>query len=126
MFWSRKPKTKEVPVAGSAGFSTPFGLAYTRHAQPDPGIAAFSYDAMALPLYTAIGGGVQNARQFKSAPSNTVVYQRQAIALTTVGNPGNLAGTFGSGPLIDTTSQPGDPSPNAIPAPGSFMLPQGV
>jgi hypothetical protein len=101
-------------------------LHYTRHTQPDPGIAAFSYDTILLPLYTAIGWGVQNRRQFKSAPSNPVVYQNQAIGITTIGNPGNLAGTFVSSPLLDTTSNPGQMTVPAITQPGSFQIPQGA
>lgn len=126
MFWSRKPKTKNVPVGGSAGFGAAYGIHYSRHAQPDPGIAAFSYDTLALPLYTPSGASVQNRRQFNSAPSNGVVYQRQAIQLTTVGNPGNLAGQFVSGPLVDTRSNSGGIDAPAIAAPGSFEMPRMV
>ena len=126
MFWKRRAKKEPEGAAnspGSQGFGRAFQIQYTRHGQPDPGIAANSYDMMLLPIYTAIGAGVQNRRQFQSAPSNTVVVQRQAVGLTTVGNPGNLAGTFVSTPLLDVTSSPGDVQAFAIPAPGSFMIP---
>ncbi len=123
--FGRKPKQppiKNVAVGGSQGFGAPFTIQYTQHRQPDPGIAAFSYDVLRLPLYTAIGWGVQNKRQFKSSPSNPVVWQDQAITLTTIGNPGNLAGTFWTTGLIDTTSSPGSLQAPAIAAPGSFEL----
>lgn len=127
MFW-RKP-SKQVGASnmeGQKGFGKePLTIAYTRHAQPDPGIAAFSYNTLLLPLYTPIGWAVQNKRQFKSAPSNPVVYQQQAITLTTIGNPGNLAGTFVSTPLIDTTSAPGALAAVSINPPGSFQIPNG-
>lgn len=127
MAWFTRRRREEViqnpRASGGSGFTLPFGIAYTRHRQPDPGIAANSYDTLALPLYTPIGWGVQNKRQWQSAPSNTVVYQEQAIALTTIGNPGNLSGTFVSGPLIDTQSNAGNVQAYAIPEPGSFMLP---
>lgn len=123
-FWSRKKRDdKSVPVGGSEGFGNVFGLHYTRHAQPDPGIAAVSYDALALPLYTPIGPSQQNARQFLSAPSNGVLSQNQAIGITTVGNPGYLTGSFRSTGLIDNQSSPGDIAAPAVTAPGSFELP---
>lgn len=121
---TKKEETNQPAMGGTSGFVAPFGLHYTRHAQPDPGIAAVSYDAIALPLYTPIGTGIQNLRQFTFAPSGGVVYQRQAIALTTVGNPGYLAGTLRSSPLIDTRSNPGDINIGAIMPAGSFDIPQ--
>lgn len=127
--FNRRPKqedTRDVDVGGSDGFGAQYGVHYTRHAQPDPGIAAYSYDTLALPLYTAIGGGIQNQRQFASAPSNIVVVQHQAIGITTIGNPGNLAGTFTSGPLLDTSSEAGDAGASAIPRPGEFELRRGM
>lgn len=130
MWFSRLRRRQDEPqgsanTPGSQGFTAPFGLAYTRHAQPDPGIAAYSYDALALPLYTPIGPSNRNRRQFTSAPSNPVVMQLQGVQITTVGNPGYLAGQFVSGPLLDTTSNSGMMMAAAIPAPGSFMIPQG-
>ena len=113
---------KKVPQAGTAGFGREYGMHFTRHAQPDPGMAAVSYDVMALPLYTPIGPSVQNRRQFLVAPSNPVVYQNQAISLTTVGNPGNLAGTFRSSPLLDVTSNSGELNIPGVFAPGEFEL----
>jgi len=126
-FWKRKhvPPSK-TDLAGQQGFGKAFALHYTQHRQPDPGIAAFSYDTEALPLYTAIGWGVQNSRQFKSAPSNPVVYQLQGISLTTIGNPGNLAGTFVSTGLIDPESNPGDIMAYALNPPGSLQIPAGM
>lgn len=121
---AKKEDTGNPAVGGSDGFGAPFGIHYTRHRQPDPGIAAYSYDTIALPLYTSIGVGIQNKRQFTYAPSGGVVYQNQAIALTTVGNPGYLAGTLRSSPLIDTRSNPGDMNIGAIAAAGSFDIPQ--
>lgn len=114
-------------MEGTSGFGAKYAIHYTRHAQPDPGIAANSYDTLALPLYTPIGWGVQNKRQFLSEPSNPVVWQNQAIALTTVGNPGNLAGTFVSTGLIDVDSDPSqDTLTYALPQPGEFQIPQGL
>lgn len=126
-------------VGGSAGYHAPFGprhepvqpfmLHFTRHAQPDPGMAAVSYDLLQLPVYTPIGSGIQNRRQWKTFPSNPVVQQRQGLQITTVGNPGYLAGSFVATPLIDTRSpsaQANDgPAANAIPSPGEFNFPRG-
>jgi hypothetical protein len=126
MFGRKAPKTKNVPVGGSQGFGVAYAVHYTRHRQPDPGIAAYSYDTLALPLYTAIGWGVQNKRQFAFAPSNAVLYQQQAVGITTVGNPGNLAGTFVSTGLIDVDSSPSDIQMPTIASPGSFVIPQGM
>lgn len=122
-FTSRKvpEQTREVPMAGRSGFGAPYGIHYTERPQPNPGGArVYSYDTEALPLYTPIGPGVQNRRQFLSYPSNQVVWQNQAIALTTVGNPGNLAGTLGGSGLIDVS---GDGSGVPFPIPGSFEIP---
>ena len=69
---------------------------------------------------------MQNSRQFKSAPSNPVVYQLQGISLTTIGNPGNLAGTFVSTGLIDPESNPGDIMAYALNPPGSLQIPAGM
>lgn len=102
----------------------PFGLHFTRHAQPDPGMAAVSYDVLQLPVYTPVGSGIQNKRQWRTFPSNPVVGQAQGVQITTIGNPGFLAGTLVSSPLIDTRSDGsmsvGD---GFMPIPGEFVIP---
>jgi len=127
--WFGRKQHSRKPIgatsAPKSGYGVPFHIVYTRHALPDPGAMAYSYDTQALPKYSPIGNGPGNAREFMS--TEPVLQPLQGVTLTAIGSPGVLTGGMYPGPLIDVTS----PQPGAVQAayagitlnPGQYMLP---
>lgn len=114
------------PVAPTTSFGAPHpGAHYTRRANVlGQGANVWSYDTLALPLYTPIGGGVPNKRYFNKLASSGVMYQTKGITITTLGSPGNLSGSFNSTPLLNIDAPSSELPMQGFRA-GNFLIPNG-
>lgn len=110
------------------GFGADYHIVHSFHEQPGRGAEQFSYDTLALPLYTTggMGWGVATRRSWQHAPSAPPMYSRQGATIQNIGSPGILSGQFMSGPLINTQANPAAGLGTFANRPGQYMLPRGT
>lgn len=112
-------------VAGANGFGAPFHQVYSWHPLPEAGAMQYSYDTLCLPLYSPIGNGPGNQREFITVGAS--MQALHGVHLTAIGSPGVLTGQFEGQPLVDITSATEQQANNAYAGitlnPGQYQLP---
>lgn len=124
-FRKDQPKITQGVTPGGVGYGKPHGIGYTyRGNNLGQGANVWAWETLALPMYTAIGTGIPNLRNFDAAASSGVMYQKQGISIQTLGSPGNLTGSFNSSALLNI-----DAPASSLPMPafnaGEFTIPTG-
>jgi len=95
----------EVGAAGNNfGVGAPYHQAWEFRPLPGAGAAQWAWETLALPMYTPIGAGTRNRRQFLGSGSNPTYVAVQGITLAPLGGTpvgGDLTGQFVTQPLYD-------------------------
>lgn len=107
-------------------FGGPAAIGFVFRGPIDVGQGAnpWAFSTLQLPMYTPIGGGVPNKRNFATIASSGVMWAKQGMTLTTLGNPGNITGSFVSQPLVNVDAPKTAFDMPAFAA-GSFLIPTG-
>ncbi len=94
-----------VGAAGDAGFGAPYKQAWEYRPLPGAGANQWAWETLALPLYTPIGSGVRQRRQFMTGErAGGVMVAVQGVTLAPLGGTpigGDLTGQFVTQPLLD-------------------------
>lgn len=116
---------------GNFGYGAPYHQAWEFRPLPGAGAKQWAWETLALPLYTPIGAGTRNQRQFKATASSPVMVAVQGITIVPIsGAPiqGDLTGQFITQPLLDI--QQAEASGMILPpyttAPNQFEMPSMV
>jgi hypothetical protein len=125
-----RQRRHEIGAAGDGnfGYGAPYHQAWEYRQLPGAGALQWAWETLALPLYTPIGAGTRNQRQFKATASNPVMVAVQGITIQPLGGSpiqGDLTGEFVTQPLMDVQQAEASgivyPSYNA--PPNQFELP---
>lgn len=119
----------EIGAAGQSGFGAPYHQAWEFRPLPGAGANQWAWETLALPMYTPIGAGTRNKRQFFTNMGTMVAVQ--GVVLTDLaGAPvgGDLTGQFVTQPLLDVTQAEasGIQTPAYSAAPNAFEFPSAA
>lgn len=100
MAWFRKSadRASEKGLVGSSGFGAHYQRVWERKELPQAGAQQWAWETLALPLYSVIGWGQPVRSPLRAVDPSQ--FQKKGITLTTIGNPGILAGQMVSQPLL--------------------------
>jgi hypothetical protein len=99
----RGHRRHEIGAAGENGFGAPYHQAFEYRPLPGAGAGQWAWETLALPMYTPIGAGTRNKRQF-AANEGGIYVAVQGITITPLGGSpigGDLTGQFTTQPLLD-------------------------
>lgn len=104
LFGHPRHERGHIGAAGDAGFGATYKQAWEFRPLPGAGALQYAWQTLALPLYTPIGAGVRNQRQFRGTQSAPVMVAVQGTTLAPIqGTPiiGEQTGQFTQAPLLD-------------------------
>lgn len=114
-----KPYVEHNDVAGQYGFGAPLQIHYKKRPLPPVDTALTNaYQTYLSPVWTPIGPGIPNRRDFVDADTPMVAVQ--GVLVNQVGTPGILAGQFVSGPLTNVSAEQ---SNQPLPGAAGFAIP---
>lgn len=111
---------------GNFGIGAPLHLAWEFRPLPGAGALQWAFETLQLPMYTPIGAGTRNRRQFFT--NSGVMVALQGITLVPLGGSpieGTLTGQFVTSPLLDVQQAENSSiqSPAYQSRPNAFELP---
>lgn len=92
------------------GIGVPYKRVWEHRDLPGAGANQWAWETLALPMYTPIGAGTQNKRQFRATASNPVMVAVQGITIVPIGGApiqGDMIGQFMTQPLMDISQAEG-------------------
>lgn len=119
----------EIGAAGDAGFGATYHQAWEYRPLPGAGANQWAWETLALPMYTPIGTGVRQQRQFRVNAGGVMVAVQGMTIAPLGGSPigGDLTGQFVTQPLLDIQQAEGAgiQTPAYQTTPNSFEIPAG-
>jgi hypothetical protein len=112
---------------GNFGVGAPYHQAWEFRPLPGAGANQWAWETLALPMYSPIGWGVRNRRQFFTNNGQSMVAVQGVTLAPLGGTPieGTLTGQFVTAPLLDVTQAEasGMQSPAYQSRPNAFEMP---